>query len=110
MFLIIAFNTLSKLTEPRSGFNRRAESLAQREKHRFDDRSSMVRFIINPSIVSGIKRVELSMLDYWSNTFSTQFMTEFVPVEAFVGDHSTQAVEISRKDLPRDLCVVWKVL
>lgn len=36
-------------------------------------------------------------------------MTEFVPVEAFVGDHSSQVIEISREDLPRDLYVVWEV-
>ena len=70
----------------------------------------MIRFIIYPSIVSDIKRVEFSVLDHRSDPFFPQHMTEFVPVKAFVGDYSSYLFEISREDLPRDLCVVWKVL
>jgi hypothetical protein len=47
----------------------------------------MVCFIIYPSIVSGIKRVEFTMLDHRPDAFFSQHMTEFVPVKPFVGDY-----------------------
>jgi hypothetical protein len=34
------------------------------------------------------------MLEYWSDAFVPQYLTKFVPVEAFVDDHCSQAVEI----------------
>lgn len=67
----------------------------------------MVRFIIDPSIVNGIKRVKFAVFDEGSVALFTQYMTDFVPVEAFVGDHGSWMFEISGEVLPRDLFVLW---
>jgi hypothetical protein len=80
MFLITAFNTLSKLTEPRSDFNQRAESLAKSEKYRFSDRPSRLYFISNSNNASGVKRAEFSMLDRGSDAIFPQHVPKFVPV------------------------------
>ena len=56
----------------------------------------MVCCIINPNIVSGIKRVEFTVLDHRPDAFFAQHMTEFVPIEAFVGDHGSKRSRYSQ--------------
>lgn len=58
----------------------------------------MIRSIIYPGIMCRVERVELTMLDYRSDPFLTEFLAEFIPIEAFVSHDSVYVPEVSRQD------------
>lgn len=68
----------------------------------------MVGVIVDPSVVSCIKPVELTMLDDRLDALFPEILLEFVPVKTLVGGHRLQVIEGSGQDLPSDLGVMWQ--
>lgn len=68
----------------------------------FDNRLAAVERVVEPGVVSGIQRVELTILDYRSDVSFTQSVRVFFPIEPMTGSHRLQPLEVSAEHLLPD--------